>query len=198
MRTSAKITLTFTLLFVLVPTGLAQKNQRACPVPPPSPFKHQGRIVTSFDRSTGGMRTTLEHPRVLSNAGGELYLYASFTHQDPRRRSPLMVDIAFLSTSKQARYRDSHNLVFMTDGQMLNISARAPEYNSQRDERGLFVEMTKLTIPFDSLLNLTRARKVAARIGATEVELTNNHLEALRELASLMQPSQPQRTWATH
>jgi hypothetical protein len=186
MRLSSRLFLSTLLLFVMSAPAVSQK--RFCPVPPPSPFKHSGRIVTSFDRSTNGMRTTLEHPRSLGKGAEELYLVASFVHQDPRRPSTPTVELVFVSSSPVTRYRDAHNLVFYCDGQQRAFNQKT-SYKSQTGEGGVALEATRISLPYADVVSLTRSRKVSARLGATDVEFTNNHLEALRELVSLMAPS---------
>lgn len=174
------------ILFAIVSPVPAQK--RFCPVPPPSPFKHSGQIVTSFDSATRRMRTTLEHPRVLGKGADSVYLSASFVHQDPRRPSAPAVEVALISSSTALKYRDAHNLVFVCDGKMRRAASVA-RYQSRTEAAGMILEATRITLTYDDLLAITHSRKVAARLGATEFELTNNHLEALRELASLVAPS---------
>jgi hypothetical protein len=171
---------------VLSYQGLAQK--RFCPVPPPSPFKHNGRIVTSFDRTINGMRTTLEHPRALGKSVEGLYFAASFVHQDPRRPSTPTVELVFVSSSAVSKYRDAHGLVFICDGQQQAFNQKV-SYKSQAGEGGMAVEATRISLSYADVTAITRSRKVSARLGTTDVEFTNNHLEALRELVSLMAPS---------
>ena len=189
MRLSSRLVLSTLLLSALSVTALPQQKQkRFCPVPPPSPFKHSGRIVTSFDRNGGGMRTTLEHPRSLGKGAEELYLAASFVHQDPRRPTTPTVELVLVSSSPVTRYRDAHSLVFFCDGQQRAFNQKV-SYKSQTGADGMALEATRINLPYADVVSLTRSRKVTARLGATEVELTNNHLEALRELVSLMAPS---------
>lgn len=185
MRLSPRLFLSALLLFVLSSEGFTQK--RFCPVPPPSPFKHSGRIVTTLDRSKG-MRTTLEHPRALGKGDEGLYFAASFVHKDPRSSATPTVELVFVSTSPVAKYRDSHNLVFYCDGKQRAFNQKV-SYNSQTGDGGMALEATRISLSYADVAELTRSRKVAARLGATEVEFTNNHLEALRELVSLMAPS---------
>ncbi|HEX8473304.1 MAG TPA: hypothetical protein VF666_04685 [Pyrinomonadaceae bacterium] len=195
MRNFAKLFLTIALLIVCAAAPSLAQRKRACPVPPPSPFKHNASIVTSFDRASRGMRTTLEHPRVLARNDGELYLLASFIHQDPRMPlNRLKVDIVFYSTSTHVKYRDAHDLVFMTDGRQFPFAGTSAQYRSERSG-GQIVESTRVSVPYDVLLNLINSKKVAARVGATEFEFSHNHLEALRELASLITPAS-QGSWS--
>ena len=187
MRNSSRLLLlSILLLSVMSAPSIAQK--KFCPVAPPSPFKHSGRIVTSFDRSINGMRTTLEHPRALGKGVEGLYFAASFIHQDPRRPSTLTLELVFVSTAPVVRFRDSHALVFFADGQQRAFNQKV-SYKSQKSNDGTALEATRISLSYTDVVSLTRSRKVSARLGATDVEFTNNHLEALRELVSLMAPS---------
>ena len=173
-----RIPLLAAFLFTCTVTGFAQKF---CDVAPPSPFKHSALIVTGYDANAGKVKTTLEHPRALS---GGIYLYASFFQQDRRLRTGAMIEIVFISVSKE-KYRASHNVQFLADGQAWPVIS-ATQYFTETGEDGHQLEKTRLTLTRESLVELLKARKVKARLGATEFELTNNHLESLRELASLM------------
>lgn len=187
-----KLVLCSLILFVGSPAALAQKK-RFCPVPPPSPFKHNGRIVTSFDPASSGMRTTLEHPRALGKEpGAPLYLTASFVHQDPRRGARPTVEVAFVSAALVSRFRDRHDLVLLCDGRQWVPQSRA-RYRAAKDAQGRTLEATSVTLSYDDLQNVIHSRRVGARLGTAEFELTNNHLEALRELASLIAP--PANRW---
>ncbi len=185
MRLSSRLVLSILLLSALSVTALPQKQKRFCPVPPPSPFKHSGSIVTSFDRAAGGMRTTLEHPRSLGKGAEELYLAASFVHQ---RSTTPTIELVLVSSSPVVRYRDAHSLVFFCDGQQRVFNQKV-SYKSQAGAGGTALEATRISLSYTDAVSLTRSRKVSARLGATDVEFTNNHLEALRELVSLMAPS---------
>ena len=182
-----------TLLFALL-TSAAFAQKRMCPKPPPSPFKHDGQIVTSFDGRAGGMRTTLEHPRTLCKGTDLFYLAATFMHQDPRRPGVPTLDLILVSATPAARLRAGAAPVFVLDGQPRYMNQNV-SYRSQSDNRGETLDSARITLSYADAAALTHARNVVARIGGVEVELTNNHLEALREMVSLMAPS-PSR-WQT-
>lgn len=195
MKLIPRFVLCAALLAASSAPALSQKQRKtACPVPPPSPFKHSGQIATKFDKSAGGMRTTLEHPRSLAAAGASIYLSASFTHLDPRRPAAPTLDLTFVSVAPAQKFRDAHDLVLVCDGAARSF-AGATKYQTRSDGAGSALEAAKVKLSYDDVLAVIRARRVAARLGAAEFELTNNHLEALRELASLMAPS-PSR-WRT-
>ena len=175
--------------FILACTASAHPQKRYCEIPPPSPFKHNALIVTRYDKPTKRMKTVLEHPVSLSQGGDALYLSASFFFTDPKLRTRPMLDIALVSVSKEARYRNSHDVKILADGAR-SVMVGPVQYQSGKDAHGLVQEVARATITYETLFNLIQARRVTAQIGSTEFELTSNHLEALREIASLMVPQE--------
>jgi hypothetical protein len=184
MQLFCRLLLTAAVLTLLTTTALPQK--RLCPKPPPSPFKHDGEIVTSFDGRAGGMRTTLRHPRALGRGAELYYLAASFMHQDPRRPAPPTLELVIYSDAPTARLHAGQDLVLVLDGQPRPFS-RNVSYRPQPG--GGSGGAARIMLSYAEASALTHARKVAAQFGGTEIELTNNHLEALREILSLMAPS---------
>ena len=161
--------------------------QRACPVPPPSPFRHNAQIVTRQDPKTKAWKVYMQHPRSLTSGGDPVYLAAEFAYQDPRLRTKPTIDISFVSMSKNPRFEFSHALSLLIDGQPWPLASPV-QYSSKKQADGLFLEVTKVTLTYDSLVNLIQGKHVAAQLGLTKFELTNNHLEALREVANMMMP----------
>ena len=172
-----------TALILLTHASAAAQKKLMCPVPPPSPFKHSGQIVTSFDPASG-MRTTLEHPRPLGS-DGSLYLSATFIHQDPRRPTKRTMDLILVSASKAQRYHDAHDLAILIDGRPAALVTPA-RYQSRGGEQGMVMEALRVTLSQEDVNVLAAAHKVTARVNGAEVELTKNHVEALREMATLM------------
>ena len=85
--------------------------------------------------------------------------------------------------TETSRYGDTHNLSILADGRAV-LPVGAEQYFTEHGERKLTVEKMRLTLSYASLLMLTKARRVTVRLGSTEAELSNNHLESLREIAS--------------
>ena len=185
MRSFSRLLLSAAILTLLAATAFPQK--RMCPKPPPSPFKHDGEIVTLFDSRAGGMRTTLEHPRALGK-GADLYrLAASFMHQNTRRPGTPALELLLYTTTPAARplqVQGGQALVLVLDGQ-----ARPFGQNASRLSRPGGGNAVRVTLSYADAAALTRARKVSAQVGGAEVELSHNHLEALREMVSLLAPS---------
>ena len=186
MRFCSRLFLSALLLTSLTAAAFAQK--RMCAKPPPSPFKHDGQIVTSFDSRAGGMRTTLEHPRPAGHGTEIYYLAASFMLQDPRHPSAPTLDLVFVSALPTARLRAGQATSFVLDGQTRPVS-RNVNYKSQSDGSGGTLDSVRITLPYADAAAIANAHRVVARIGGAEIELTNNHLEALREMVSQLAPS---------
>jgi hypothetical protein len=187
MNPLSRLTLSVAFILACTASGFAQKTY--CEVPPPSPFKHNALIVTRYDKPAKRMKVVLEHPFSLSRQGDALYLSASFFYADPRLRVRPMLSVAFISVSKEPKYRGAHNLSILTDGVRSPFAAPV-QYRTAKGEHGFTQEVMQLSLSYDNLLDLIRARKVTASLGSTEFELTNNHLESLREIASLMVPQE--------
>jgi len=179
--------LLFILILLSLPTCAALAQKRMCPKPPPSPFHHDGQIVTSFDGRAGGMRTTLEHPTPVGRGVETFYLAATFMHQDSRRAGVPSLDLILVSANPSARLQGGQDLVLILDGHP-HVFSRSVSYKSRQDGNGV-QDSARMTLAYADAAALTHARTVVARVGGVEVALTNNHLEALRELVSLMAPS---------
>lgn len=191
MRSSPPLVLSALLLLLVSPAAaLAQK--RFCPKPPPSPYKHSGTIVTRLDGSIRRMRTTLEHPRTLAGAGAAFHFAATFLHTDPRQGATPTVELIFYGSSAVARLGAGGGLSLSADGRALALNSRA-SFKSQPAGQAVN-ESAKISLSLNEVTKLTGARKVSVSLGASEMELTQNHLEALRELVSQMAP--PPSRWS--
>jgi hypothetical protein len=182
MRTTSRLLLSAALLTLLAATAFPQK--RLCPKPPPSPFKHDGEIVTSFDSRAGGMRTTLQHPRAIAGGTALYYLAASFMHQSAKRPGTPALELVLYTTVSSAQAHNVGGVSLVLDGQTLPFSQNA----SFRSQPG-GGDAVRLTLTYADLSALTHARNAAVQLGGAQLALTNNHLESLREMLSLLAPS---------
>jgi hypothetical protein len=129
------------------------------------------------------MRTTLEHPRALGRGADAYYLAASFMHQNTKRPGTPTLDLVIYSTSPASRLQAGQALALVLDGQTRSLGQNA-NYRAQPGGNAV-----RLSLSYADASALAHARKVAAQFGGGEIELTNNHLEALREMVSLLAPS---------
>ena len=181
MRKTSRLLLSAALLILLAATAFPQK--RLCPKPPPSPFKHSGEIVTSFDSRAGGMRTSLQHPQAIASGAELYYLAASFMHQSPKRPGTPALELVFYTSTPSAQPHGGESVSLLIDGQA-HPFAQSASFRSQGGGNGF-----RLTLSYADLSALTQARNAAVQVGPSRLQLTNNHLESLREMLSLLAPS---------
>lgn len=182
MRQVSRLLLSAALLTLLPATAFPQK--RLCPKPPPSPYKHEGEIATSFDSRGGGMRTTLQHPRAIGSGAEVYYLAASFVHQSTKRPGTPALELVLHTNAPAARPQDAGSVSLVLDGQARPFAQHA----SFRSQPG-GGNAVRLTLSYADLSTLTRARNASVRLGGAQLQLTHNHLESLREMLSLLAPS---------
>ena len=181
MRKISRLVLSAALLTLFAATAFPQK--RLCPKPPPSPFKHDGEIVTSFDSRAGGMRTSLQHPRAIANGADLYYMAASFMYQSPKRPGTPTLELV-LYTNAPATQPLGGNVSLKLDGQARAFTQSA----SFRSQPG-GGNAVRLTLSYADLAALTQSRNAAVEVAGAQLRLSNNHLESLREMLSLLAPS---------
>jgi hypothetical protein len=182
MRRTSRLLLSAALLTLLAATAFPQK--RLCPKPPPSPYKHDGEIVTSFDSRGGGMRTTLQHPRAIGDGADLYYLAASFMHQSAKRPGTPALELVLYTTAPAAQPQNSGSVSLVLDGQARPFTQQA-NFRSQPGGGNA----VRLTLSYAEVSALTHARNASVQLGGAQLRLTNNHLESLREMLSLIAPS---------
>jgi len=182
MRRTSRLLFAAALLTLFAATAFPQK--RLCPKPPPSPFKHDGEIVTSFDSRAGGMRTTLQHPRAIGSGAELYYLAASFMHQSAKRPGTPAIELVLYTTAPSAQSHNAGSVSLVLDGQARPFTQQA----SFRSQPG-GGNAVRLTLAYADLSALTQARNASVQLGGAQLALTNNHLESLREMLSLLAPS---------
>ena len=187
--TSNRSRLSLAVLLLALSAQAAYPQKRLCPKPPPSPYKHDAQISTSLDRKANAMRVTLQHPRALGRGAELFYMGATFLYQDPRRPSNPSLDLLLVAASPLTKMNGG-GLAILCDGRPCAQTRNVRFMNGPGGS-----EAARLTLSYAEAANITHARKVVARVGANELEFTNNHLEALREMVAQLAPSPG--LWAT-
>jgi hypothetical protein len=161
-------------------------QQAYCEVPV-SPFKHSALILTRMDESTKRMRTTLEYPRDPADPRDGFYLFATFLHQDMILKTTPMVSVLFSLISRAPT-------TTTVDVLKVAIDDRAWVYKGKikflRQDAGLGQTMqgAAVNLNYDELVALTKAKRVEVKLGSTSYVLTEDNFEALREVASIVEP----------
>ena len=123
MRTTSRLLLATALLTLFSATAFPQK--RLCPKPPPSPFKHAGEIVTSFDSRAGGMRTSLQHPGAIANGAELFYLAASFMHQSSKRPGTPALELVLYTDAPSAQSHSGESVSLVSENQSIYVPVGA-------------------------------------------------------------------------
>lgn len=193
MNPLVRIPLLMSLLAVCASIGFGQKF---CRPTPPSPYKHTALIVSKIDKKAGKYKTVMEYPALDVMRGARFTLAASFFHHDLKLGVAPTIDLAFAFVSEQANSQHAHDLSILINGQPWVLSAPV-EYASKKLEKGLLVETTRMTLTYEKLSEITKARSVRVRLGALEYPLSFDNLEALREVASQIEPYLTWNKWST-
>jgi hypothetical protein len=182
MRQVSRFVLSAALLTLFAATAFPQK--RLCPKPPPSPFKHDAEIVTSFDSRAGGMRTTLQHPRAIAGGAELYYLAASFVHQGTKRPGTPALELVLYTTAPAAQPQVAGPVSLVLDGQGRPFAQNAGFRSQPGGGRAV-----RLTLSYADLSALTQSRNASVQLAGARLQLSHNHLESLREMLSLLAPS---------
>jgi hypothetical protein len=179
----------------------------ASPKAPARKFKHTSKVESIYDK--GKDQTTVYlRPMTLRyvkssieariiNEGRTDFLPAEVLSLTTYFKSPgkvfvkpQFVVIGFRSFAlDKTPYTNDRGLTVTLDGSAENLDSmeivehRIDERMSAGSMRYV-VESLELPIPYESFLRITKARKAAMRLGGTELQLQNEHLEAFRDLIS--------------
>jgi hypothetical protein len=187
------------LLLSCASLGFGQKFCRVAS----SPFKHTASIANKYDDHAHRMKTVLEYPR-FDGGGSGFTIYASFYHHNVKLGFTPTVDLTFIFANAQSSSQHARDLSLSVNGRPLAFAGPI-QFASQKDKHTT-VDAVKITITYENLLEITSGRKTEVRFGSTSRKLSEDNLEALRELASLLAPysqwarqgSAPGSAWTVH
>jgi hypothetical protein len=203
MSNCLRIALALTLICLSLALTLAQRRSRipskgnagarqptaALAFPPRRDFNHSGHVETTFDKFDNRTSVSIE-----TNIGTVLDLHASFAYAgDKLLRPPISVALIF-ETYSSARlgvigenFIRNREIVLLADGRVIRQTGiyQAGSYNPDNSYR---YEYLATELPLRTFLTIVSARSVSAKVAGSEVEFTDENLEALRDLASRMNP----------
>jgi len=114
-----------------------------------------------------------------------LRMFVSFSyHGRTMQTLPEVITLILASTSAGARYDDDNqrNLLAWADGENLNLGAMQLFYTYRG--LGYVTEGMKLAMPVKTFTQIMTAQQVKMKLGWSEFQLRESHLEALRDLGS--------------
>ncbi len=161
------------------------KAQDDKPQPPAKrQFNHKAKIESKYDRFEDETHVRLESKRVLGGFMEDVKMGASFFYKGQKLSTPEYFIILFVSDTKGWRFLDEaqRELVALADGQRISIGTL--DRDSKVRSGGWVSEIMVKEVPYETFLKIVNAKKVEMKLGRYEFELKEEHLEALRDLAS--------------
>jgi hypothetical protein len=172
-------------------------------------FKHKSKVETTYDKTKDQTTTYLRPMRLLYKdssieaqiinegkkvdylPGETIWLTAYLVSPGKGSAKPEFVTIAFRSsTLEKTKFSANQSLTITLDGAAMDLGNMTVTENRIDDQMSsgvdhiYMLESLELPLPYETFLKITRARKVKARLAGAEVELSNDHLEAFRDLLS--------------
>jgi hypothetical protein len=139
--------------------------------------------VSEYDKFDN---STFVHTDYMS-VGKGLSVVAGFSYNGKQlSSSPEMTYFEVGSKSDDWRFDSYRDLIILADGERIEVGKMM---FADRDIRGgIYHEYLSIPISTDDFLKMVNAHKVEIKVGAEEFGLKDSHLEALRDLASRMNP----------
>jgi hypothetical protein len=165
-------------------------TEQSPPIPEKRKFNHKVKIETSYDRFSDTTTAQMEPVEVYHARRGrpqKIWMTVLFTYRDETPAKPARVTIAFNSWSSEWQYLDYRDLTILADGRKAGpVTMELAKTRIERD--GTVTEILSTTMVTDVFLFMVNAGSVEMQLGNAEFTLKPEHLEALRDLASRMQP----------
>jgi hypothetical protein len=204
MRLQVKLVTSSILLCLCATLGWAQ----SAPAPPPKKdYKYEGKIVSTYDKAKDQTLVLIqlmdvkdvEDPRPVTEdsfdkprSHDRLGFTMFFAYPGETLATPRYVSIGFsyMALDPQ-RYKD-HVLTAKIDGERITLGKMEVLRTQEVIVRTAYKRYTRraleLVIPYEQFLRLANARKVKMKLGDQEFDLSKDHLEAVRDLASRTVP----------
>ncbi|MEK6324696.1 MAG: hypothetical protein AABN33_23895 [Acidobacteriota bacterium] len=177
----------------LVATAAASSSAQDAASRPPTerPFKHSTEIFEAYVSDADAVLVKSKPIRIVGGSGGEVELTAEFASRGQEVTRPDSILLGFISRSRVAKYNASTHLVLKADGEQISFDTTQLKIFVLNDS---VIEMLFTPIPCNIFLRIANAKTVQVSLGDIKLELTEGHLEVLRDVASRTVPhSLPQR-----
>jgi len=154
------------------------------PIPPRGTYKHKYEIVEEYNRFNGRTEVTL-HPRISEYERGPNNWLVFYNYPGEKPAVPDAVGVVLSSASDTWEYLKCHSFDLLLDGQ---TALHPPTGHDGTIGDGYVIEHVMMELQLDEFLQLVNAQKVEAMLCGTEFVLSGEQMEALRDVASRMQP----------
>lgn len=165
----------------------------------PRKFKHNGKIVTKYDKSRNLTTILLQAYTVKDSESGpsdyvnSVDMLAGFAYEGKEPTgSPAVIELALQITRTRRRSDKTTipDLIAEIDGEELNlgkprlIEEGNDNFKALNQRFNIFMEKIALLLPKDVFQKISSAKTVKLESGDVRIILRDKHLEALRDLAS--------------
>lgn len=167
-----------------------KRTEQAQPIPAKRKFNHKIKIETKYDKFSDSTDVQMTHTEVFSVHGGraqKIYMTVLFSYSGTTPAKPDRVTIAFNSTSPEWKYLRYRDLTILADGKKAG-PVKMELANTRIERDGTVTETLSMWMATDVFLFMVNAGNVEMQLGDAEFTLKPEHLEALRDFASRMQP----------
>lgn len=153
-------------------------------IPARGEYQHAYDVTEEFDRFKGETLVKLD-PRYSETTSGPRSLFVSYTYEGNTPAPPPFVGMALFTSSDEWMYLKCHSLAFLLDDTM------PIELETEHDGdvgSGYVIEYVSSFLSLEEFLQIVNAQKVEGKLCNDEFQFTDEQMEALRDVASRMQP----------
>jgi hypothetical protein len=157
--------------------------------PPLRDYAHSQSVESSYDRFEGETSTKVE-----TELTATLYLNASFRHSGQKLLSPpnsvvfIFKEISSYSLGiRRGDFIRNRGVILLIEGRPLR--ATGIYQNGGENENGWHEEYLGIELPVRTFLKLVNAQNVGVKVASMEADFSHENMEALRDLASRMNPN---------
>jgi hypothetical protein len=184
-RIAASIILSLTCFTLHAVAQEAKAQTRQLQPPTKRAFKHKAKIESKYDRFKDQTQVQLETKRVMGGFLEDIKMGASFFYKG-QKAMPEDIILVFRSSTQDWRFlrETDRELIALADGERLPLGTL--DRDSQVLSGGRVIEVMATDVPYEAFMTIVNAKKVEMKLGRYQFELKEEHLEALRDLASRM------------
>lgn len=196
------------MCLILLGGGVArgQVQDAKSTVPPKKNYKYDGKIVTTYDPAKAQTIVLIqlmeikeaevaEFVNVYSPTGrtfDRLEITWFFAYPGKALTTPKYVSVGFHYMAEHPEKYESRKLMAKIDGERVELGQMDEmaqrELVNMHGRPNYFQGLLEMTIPYELFLRLANAKKVKMKLGDFDFDLSKDHLNAIRDLASRTVP----------
>lgn len=189
MKRYVMIVLAFSILAAMAVAQDKPQDKIEISTNPPPPamslpiIKQVGKAQAMYNERTDKAIAQTVPLRAAGDGRNGISLRAEFEVVGKKIQKPTTVKLTLYSTAADRAYADNRAVNILLDGQ--SALSDTAQFESGNTNGQVFLISVVQQISYDLFLKMLSAQKVEIKIGPTAFNLTENHLEALRDLKKL-------------